>query len=355
MTKSIGLGNIDDSNKMSKWFFRFSEQTKGSDMYQYLSKEIASDQELLTLAATADQSQPVPNLFLAAVNFLLYKEPSHQLSHFYPNHSGTKFSKNGLFEIFKLFCIEHAAQMTQIMNTRLVQTNEVRRCALLVPAIARVAKSVHSEIILIDVGTSSGLNLLLDQYFYQYSDGNSIGNASSQLKIACEIKNGHLLLNQMPKIIKRVGIDLNPIDLNDLDETLWTLSLIWPDQVERIERLKSAIQILKNNPVELLRGDATELLPAVMKNSPANFSICVMHSFVLNQFSPEARESFEKMLCFLSNERDVWRVSLEWLGTESPQIILDHYVSGELADRNILANCHQHGEWMDWLGNNPTL
>ncbi len=351
MTKNIGLDEIEDFNKMSKWFFRFSEQTTGSDMYQFLSKKIASDSELLTLAATADQSQPVPNLFLAAVNFLLYKIPSASLCHFYPNHSGKKFYEDGFFEAFKLFCIENAPQMTQIMNTRLVQTNEVRRCALLLPAIIHVSECAQSEIVLFDVGASSGLNLLLNQYFYQYSDGTSIGDANSHLKISCEIKNGHLPLNQMPKIVKRVGIDLNPIDLNDPDEKLWTLSLVWPDQAERIRRLKSAIQILKNNPVELHKGDATKLLPSIMKNIPANLPVCVMHSFTLNQFTTEARESFEKMLCLASKERDVWRVGLEWLGTESPQIILDHYISSELVERKKLANCHQHGEWIDWLAN----
>lgn len=351
MTSNIGLGEIKDFDKMSKWFLRFAEQTAGSNMYQFLSKKIAYDAELLQLASTADQTQPVPNLFLAAVNYLLYKNPSHPLAKFYPNHSGQPFSEADLFENFKTFCFNHAGQINHIMKTRLVQTNEVRRSALLLPAINEVSKKIESEIALIDMGTSSGLNLLIDQYYYEYSNGTKVGKSDSLLKITCIAQNKNLKINSIPKIGKRIGIDLNPIDLNTLDEVLWTLSLVWPDQIERINRLQLAIQILKQQPVELHKGDGVVLLSKLTKDIPKNMAICVMHSFVLNQFSDEARSSFEKQLCELSSQRDIWRISLEWLDTEQPQLCLDHYSSGNLTERNILAICHQHGEWLDWLKN----
>jgi hypothetical protein len=135
-----------------------------------------------------------------------------------------------------------------------------------------------------------------------------IGSPNSKLKISCAVQNGRLQLGQLPKIENRIGIDLNPIDLNDSDEVLWPLSLVWPNQVERVERLKSAIQILKSNPVKLIKGDANSALPMLTRDLPANLSLCVMHSFTFNQFSVEARESFEKMLCSISAERDVWRM-----------------------------------------------
>ncbi len=345
---SKGLDEIRDSQyKLSNWFERFAEQTAGSEMYQYLSLKVAKDRELLELAATAEQSQPVPNLFFAAINFLLYKNPQDKLARFYPIHSGKAFSAEGLFEQFKSFCFHYAQQLTSIMTTRLVQTNEVRRCALLLPAIAKVQKAVSSEIALIDVGASSGLNLLLDRYFYSYSDGTQLGNPDSPLKISCEIRGANLELEAIPKIARRIGIDLNPIDLSDPEEVLWTMSLVWPDQVERVERLKSAIQILKSNPVELHRGDAVTLLPRLVENLSSSLQVCVMHSFTLNQFSIEARNKFEQALCELARDRGLWRISLEWLGTETPVIILDHYASGKLKSKKTLARCHGHGDWLD--------
>jgi hypothetical protein len=349
MTQNINQSEFNNTDKMSKWFYRFAEQAAESDMYQFISKKIASDSDLLALASKADQSQPVPNLFLAAVNFLLYKNPSESLIKFYPNHSGRPFSQDGFFETFKSFSLKHENQITKILKTRLVQTNEVRRSSLLLPAVNEVAKIVQSEIALIDVGTSSGLNLLLDQYAYEYSDGTKIGNSDSPLKISCVIKSGILDMKSIPKLGKRIGIDLNPIDLNDPDEELWTLSLVWPDQVERVERLKLAIQILNRQPIMLYKGDGTVIVPRLTKEIPKSMAICVMHSFTLNQFSAESRGDFEKMLCDLSIDRDVWRISLEWLGTESPEMSLDYYSTGKLAKRRVLAICHQHGEWMKWV------
>lgn len=155
-------------------------------------------------------------------------------------------------------------------------------------------------------------------------------------------------LDQVPKIAKRIGIDLNPIDLNDVDEVLWTLSLVWPDQVERVERLKLAIQVLKSNPVKLIKGDATP----IEKELPVNLSLCVMHSFMLNQFSIEERESFEKMLCSISIKRDIWRINHEWLGTESPQMNLDNYSSGKLLQRRALeSRSHRRTRFKEYLSN----
>jgi hypothetical protein len=349
MNSNKGLDEMTGQDKMSKWFSRFAEQTSGSEMYQYLSTAVAGDADLLALAAKADQRQPVPNLFFAAINFLLYQDPKHPLAQYYPIHSGKKYSKTGLFESLKEFCMQNSEALTQIMKTRLVQTNEVRRCALLLPALAQVVQASKSEIALVDVRASSGLNLLLDQYFYDYSNGTQIGNPNSTLKISCTIRKGEMKLKDMPKIGMRFGIDLNPIDLNDRDEILWALALIWPDQIERSERLKAAIQILKNQSVDLRRGNALQILPAVADQVPSRLVLCVMHSFTLNQFSVEDRVAFENGLCGISKTRDVWRIGIEWLGTDQPQMNLDHYSSGKLTHRNVMANCHGHGEWIEFL------
>lgn len=332
--------------KTPKAFLRFSEQTVGSEMYQYLSKQIAADPELIALAEKGNPSQPIPNLFLAAVNYLLYKNPSEELCAFYPNHSGRKFQQEGFYLKFRSFCLNRSEEIADLIRHRLVQTNEVRRCALLLPAVMQVTKSVGSEIALIDVGTSSGLNLLLDLYYYKYSDGQTVGNPKSQLQIECKVEGEKLPLSRMPQIKQRIGIDLNPVDLNNQDEVLWTLSLVWPDQVERIERLKAAINILSQNPVDLVRGDATLALRSVVSNISKELTICLMHSFTLNQFSIEDRSKFDKLLCDLSSDRDIWRISLEWLGTQTPELTLEHYKGRAKSQRLALASCHQHGEWI---------
>lgn len=343
---TAGIDKVVGHDRMSQWFLRFAEQTAGSNMYQFLSRKVAYDTELLKLTETANESQPVPNLFFAAVNFLLYKDPSHPLAKYYPNHSGVTFSEDNFFEIFKDFCLSHSSKIAEVMKSRLVQTNEVRRCALFLPALAQIPSS---EVALIDVGTSSGLNLLLDSYGYKYSNGLAAGDPKSELNITCEVRGKDFQVSKLPKITQRIGIDLNPIDLTNNDEVLWTLSLVWPDQIERVERLKAAIKILNKSTVELQKGDGNALLQEISTGIPKNTGICVMHSFTLNQFSAEARLQFDKSLCTISSEHDVWRISLEWIGTESPELELFHYVGGKILQKKRLATCHQHGEWINWL------
>ena len=47
-----------------------------------LSRQIAEDEELLGVASHV-RRPPVPNVFLAAVHFLLAEAPEHELSAFY--------------------------------------------------------------------------------------------------------------------------------------------------------------------------------------------------------------------------------------------------------------------------------
>lgn len=62
-----------DMNVLSKRFRIFAErECKGSNnLYEHLAGNIANDQELLKLAANSKQGQPIPNLFLGAVHYLL--------------------------------------------------------------------------------------------------------------------------------------------------------------------------------------------------------------------------------------------------------------------------------------------
>ena len=349
--KNLGLTEIDDTNpikRLAALFKRFSTQAIDSPLYNYLTLQIADDEEILK-NIPSDTTQPIPNLFLSAINYLLYQNPKSKLNKYYPNHSGQISLSENFYEEFKQFYFENKNQVHDIMQTRLVQTNEVRRCALLLPAVSIVATETKSSIALIDVGTSSGLNLLMDHYRIEYSNGSILGDTDSKLLLDCKIK-GQFPENILaPKIETRIGIDLNPLNLKNDDEKMWAQSLIWPDQLSRIERLKQALHIFSNFEVDLRKGSALDLIVPVIEEIPKSQTVCVMHSFVLNQFSPEARLEFETLLIEASLNRDVWRISLEWLGTEFSELVLEHFSLGKKVSQKKLADAHHHGEWLNWL------
>jgi hypothetical protein len=111
-------------------FRRFAEhECDSSPLYRRLSLGIAEDPDLLALAAQA-QNTPVPNLLLAAVHFLLLSGVTHPLANFFFNTSD-----RDPYPPFQDFCLQHRRQIEEIIRARLVQTNEVRRCALLLRAL----------------------------------------------------------------------------------------------------------------------------------------------------------------------------------------------------------------------------
>src|SRR5690242_2538704 len=73
---------------LARRFQRFAEQEAGpafSSLYARLCRGIASDPQVLALAADVPPGQPAPNLLLGAVHYLLLKGGRHPLAAFYPS------------------------------------------------------------------------------------------------------------------------------------------------------------------------------------------------------------------------------------------------------------------------------
>jgi hypothetical protein len=74
-----------DQSVLSERFRVFAEREckDSSALYGYLAENIANDPKLLQLAAHSSQGQPVPNLLLGAVHYLLLKGIDHDLTQYY--------------------------------------------------------------------------------------------------------------------------------------------------------------------------------------------------------------------------------------------------------------------------------
>lgn len=334
-------------------FRQFAEfdSKKASPLYTQLSIGIADDPELLALAAHARPEQPVPNLLFGAVHFLLLKGTPHPLAKFYPGMTNGTVTSDNPFPYFRAFCLEHRAEIEQIIATHLVQTNEVRRCALLLPAFTMVTqRGQNRPLSLIEIGASAGLNLFWDQYGYDYADGQQYGNRQSPVQLTCRLRGDKCppLPSTMPQVATRIGIDLNPIDVRDEEATLWLRALIWPEQEYRATLLQRALQEAQKHPPQLIAGDALEQLPTIIATVPPNTTLCLFHTFVLNQFSPQAREQLDTLIAHHAAQRDIYVVSITWLVGEMPQLGLATYTSQSKTEQT-LAYCSGHGHTLQWL------
>lgn len=342
---------------LSAQFKRFAEREcrDSSDLYKNLSMAVSKDGELLHLAQGVRKGQLAPNIFFAAVHFLLLQGVKHPLAEFYPSITGhTRNITQDPYPYFRAFCLEHAERIRSILATRIVQTNEVRRCACFLPALFLVSELNQSRPFhFVDVGASAGFHLLWDSYFYDYENQGNFGNPGSPVRIRCEIRGRKQppLSNAFPRVASRLGLELNPIDINDKEEVLWLRALIFPDDSERFTLFDGAVELARQHPFRVLPGDAKELLPTLFPDENDDYAVCFLFSFSVNQMFQGGREELSDILMNMSEKRPVYEVSIGHFGAEYPNLVLAEY-SNHVYREHILATCHLHGRWLEWLDGN---
>jgi hypothetical protein len=85
---------------------------------------------------------------------------------------------------------------------------------VLYPAVAEAARRLGANAVgLIDVARSAPLNLTVDRVGITYSNGQSLGDASSPVQVSCSIVRGRPVPTRViPEVVARVSTDLDPLD-----------------------------------------------------------------------------------------------------------------------------------------------
>ncbi|GAB3808300.1 DUF2332 domain-containing protein [Virgibacillus kimchii] len=337
-----------DPNRLSKHFKVFAEnECKGSSkLYEFLSLRIAEDKAILELASYAREGQPIPNMLFGAVHYLLLKGKVHSLKEFYPSIIRKPGNALDSYKYFRDFCKQYTDEIIPILESKLVQTNEVRRCAYLFPVFHYIYNIARKPLALIALGTSAGLQLLWDKYSYSYGTNKTYGNQDSKVHLTSEIRSDKLpnLYGDMPLFISRIGIDLHTIDLTKEEERLWLNALIWPEHAERRELFNKAAECLKENPVTLVEGDGVELLSELTNAIPKDRAICVFHTHVANQMSTHVKENLLEQVESIGSTRDIFHI---YNNVFDKNLRLDYYIDGN-AFAKIVGETDGHGRWFTW-------
>jgi hypothetical protein len=356
---------VPDFESIAAAFRRFAEvELQGHDTltYERLAAAIARDPQLLEIASHCPPTQPKPNLFFGAVQYLLALQPEHPLASHYPAISNGPPIGN-LVTDFAGFCRSNRQAIVAILQSRLVQTNEVGRSALLLPAFYEAFRQGRAApLALLEIGPSAGLNLLFDHYAADYG-GQRAGDPNSPLVLHCDSHGAPLpLQGSLPRVASRIGIDLNPLDPRNEDDMRWLRALIWPEHHDRRAQLAAAIAIAGEHPPALLRGDVFELLPRELEAVTSGHLPVVFATFVLNQFSEEMRQRLRVLLMEHASRRELAVVVLG--GTEFVTGVREPHADTSLwllwltpdARRaSHLARCHPHGRWIRWAPGHQSL
>lgn len=315
-----------------------------SPLYEYVGLRLADDPAMLDLVARIDNTPPL-NLLFGAVKQLV--TPSDPLAAWYPHVGGDADLPltDEAYGAFRALALAHVEQIVHIGATRRTQTNEVGRAAVMLPWIAEAAARWDEPPHLIDVGASAGLNLCLDRFDYDYDYGSvrlqARTPASTRVTLPCDVHGDVPLPDAVPAIAGRLGIDLMPVDATDPEQASWLEALIWPSQLDRIERLRAAIEIRRETDATVATGDAAEDLARLAATLPDG-PVIVMHSVMAYQLTPAQRAAIDDAVVQIARERPVARVALEPL----PSGITVVTTGLTRAKARVRAHAHPHGAWL---------
>lgn len=334
--------------KLSQQFRTFAknECENSSPLYEHLAIKIADDDELLNIATFIPQGQPVPNLLLAGVQYLL-SSSEDELVHFYPSLTTTPKALNEVYPVFKAFVLSHSDELKTLFQEKLVQRNEIRRCSYLYPMMTEIYERHKKPLAFIEIGASAGLQLGMDQYNYCYNQQLHINNSNSDFVLSSENRGQPLpaSITNTPVVCKRVGIDLNPIDIHNEEELRWLEALIWPEHQQRRLLLHQALPILKELDLQLVKGDAIKLIKDISKEINQDAMLVVYHTHVANQIPLELRLELLEQLKEISMERPLFHCYNNLFDTQLHQDFMDQ---GEIESIRIMERPDGHARWFKW-------
>lgn len=297
-----------------------------SPLYERLALGVAEDTDLALLLRLVPPSKRQPNLLFASVRFL----------------GGMAAD----YEAFRSFVLDRQDEVVDLLMRRRTQTNEVGRCGILLPVLARL----EGPLALVEVGASAGLCLLLDRYCYRYGD-RSVGDPSAPVLLGCEVLGPVPVPKRVPEVAWRRGIDVAPIDVTDDEDVRWLEACVWPDQTERIARLRAAVEVARQEPPVVGQGDALERTADVVSQAPGEATIVVFHSALMPYLTDGSRREFEKLV----SDLPVTWISIEGAGSVSSLTGPWIEAAGERGafvvaeGATILALSDPHGAWLEWV------
>ncbi len=322
-----------------------------------ISAAVAELPEVVAILMAAPEEQQLPVLLLAALHHDVLLDPGCELAAWYATVTPTP-RDDDVSDALRRHCVRRREELMATVRTRSTQTNEVGRCGFFLPAIAAIGDEVGA-VSLVDVGTSGGLNLRLDEYEYHYEPGGGVGGPSD-VRIEVGTRGPVPVPERMPTIVARIGLDRNPIDITDEDQTRWLRACLWPDQADRFRRLEAAIDIARAVPADIRVGDAVDVLAPAVRDAAEVGHPVIMNSWVLNYLPHDRRADYLVRLERLGAEYD-----LSWVYAESPAHAPGLFYADDTEDEQLtqlvlvrwrdgfrsiahLATSHPHGYWLHW-------
>ncbi|MFS2111115.1 DUF2332 domain-containing protein [Sphingomonas sp. Sphisp140] len=228
------------------------------------------------------------------------------------------------------------------------QTNEPGRSGALIAGLLEVARRLGPKLEILEIGSSGGLNLLIDRYRFDLG-GALLGPADSPVTIAPVWLGDPPALPEL-EIVSTRGCDVQPLDVTDPAVEARLSAYVWAETPMRLERLQKAIGMIREQGVRLDRADAADWIEArLAEPQEAGVTRVLMHSVVW-QYVPDAstariRAAMEAAGAAATSERP-----LAWVAMEPDRALGEQVVSVRTwpdgGSRITVATAHAHAAWV---------
>lgn len=229
------------------------------------------------------------------------------------------------------------------------QTNEPGRSGALILGLMEVARRHGPKLEVLEIGSSAGLNLLIDRYGFDLG-GVRIGPGDAPVTIVPEWR-GPPPEPVAIEIVSTRGCDVQPLDATDPAVAARLLAYVWPEDPMRAERLGRAVAMQRERGVDLVRADAADWLEARLAEPQAQGVTRVLMHSVVWQYLPEASAARIRAAMRAAAARATVDRPLGWVMME-PDRSLGHQLLRVRSwpghdDWRTIASAHAHAAWID--------
>jgi len=288
----------------------------------------------------------VPLRLAGALHALVRAGELPELEKFYPPHPLP--GQNNLSEA-AMKAIDEADEKICNWLEYPPQTNEVARSAILYPGLMEITRQTKLPLALYELGASAGLNLILDRYAYKLG-AIQAGQKGSPVLLAPLWRGGNPNATE-PKIISRRGCDRNPLKVTSKEHRGRLIAYVWPDQSQRLSRIKAALKLALVNPPQLEKADAADWVEENIPLAPQPGTTRVLfHSIAFQYFPKEAKQRIKAHMA-RAGANATANTPLAWLAFESspkegPSLTLKLWPGGKT---RLLARADAHCNRINWL------
>jgi len=170
------------------------------------------------------------------------------------------------------------------------------------------------------------------------------------VQIRCDWRGTPPALPPRIEVASHAACDRSPIDLAEPGAATRLASYVWPDQRERLERLRAAITLAAHLHAPVERADALAWVERELGVARPGQATVLYHSIVWQYLPPDARRQLRDTI-EAAGARATRAAPLAWLALEvpdsrsPPRLTLTLWPGGA---QRVLAEAHAHGQWAIW-------